>query len=58
MAMYKRLLLAGTFASALLLGACGEEEKKEDAKTEDAAEETTEEETTEEETTEEETEEA
>ena len=52
MAMYKRLLLAGTFASALLLGACGDDEKKaDDAKTEDAA--TTEEETTEEETEEE-----
>ena len=62
MAKYKQMLLAGSFASALLLGACGNEEKSDDTKTEDAAkeestEESNEEETTEEETTEESTEE-
>ncbi|UBH08079.1 hypothetical protein [Macrococcus armenti] len=61
MAKYKQMLLAGSFASALLLGACGNDgEKKDDTKTEDAAkEESTEESTedsTEEDTTEESTE--
>ncbi|ARQ07555.1 Lipoprotein [Macrococcoides canis] len=48
MAKYKQMLLAGSFASALLLGACGNEEKSDDTKTEDAAKEESTEESTEE----------
>ncbi|UOB20026.1 hypothetical protein [Macrococcus armenti] len=59
MAKYKQMLLAGSFASALLLGACGNDgEKKDDTKTEDAAKEESTEDSTEEETTEESTEES
>lgn len=53
MAKYKQMLLAGSFASTLLLGACGNEEKTDDTKTEDASKEESTEESTEEETTEE-----
>lgn len=58
MAKYKQMLLAGSFASTLLLGACGNEEKTDDTKTEDASKEEGTEESTEESTEEETTKES